>query len=82
MCLCQVPMCVCNRRFLEFNLILSQGVNAVLTLGLIPSVHLQRHCQSVSATNQKKELQGRGRRGKAGAEVDREGLKKGKREGR
>lgn len=82
-CPCQVAMCICNQRFLEFNLILSQGVNAVLTLGLIPSVHLQRHCQSVSASNQKKELQGNGVRGKeAGAEVDREGLKKEKREGR
>lgn len=80
-CPSQVPVCVCNQRFLEFNLILSQGVNAGPTLGLIPSVHLQRHCQSVSATNYKKGLQGNCR-GEAGAEVDREGLKKEKREGR
>lgn len=52
-----VPMCVCNQSFLECNLILSQGVTAGPTLGLIPSIHLQRHCQSVSAACQKTQQQ-------------------------
>lgn len=31
-----------------------RGVTADLTLGLIPSIHLQRHCQSVNATSSKR----------------------------
>ena len=64
-------MSECNQSFLGCNLIPTQGVTAGLTLGLIPSVHLQRHCQPVQPA-------GGGRAG-----VDREeGKKEKKREGR
>lgn len=50
-----VPMCMCNQSFLECNLILSEGVTAGPTLGLIPSIHLQRHCQSMQVGSSKRE---------------------------
>lgn len=75
------PMCVCNRSFLKCNLILSQGVTAGPTLGLIPSIHLQRHCQSGNATSQRDTAAIEKGGEEAGAEVDREGRKKEKREG-
>lgn len=75
-----VSVFVCNQSFLECNLILSQGVTAGPTLGLIPSIHLQRHCQSVCATSQKTK---QGKEGEeAGTEVDREGRKEERRDGR
>ena len=72
-----VPMC--NQSCLECNLILSQGVTAGPTLGLIPSIHLQRHCQSMQHSS-KREREGERERGRERG--DRGGRKKEKREGR
>lgn len=65
-----------NEAYLECKLNLLHGVTAGPTLGLIPSIHLQRHCQSVRAASQKK----KGERGRSPGWIGKDG-KEGRGEG-